>query len=78
METDWEIVLKALDRSAIVAQSASVQTISLDEKLRFTRLRRQIDGIRNECRKLYYEIEDAVEIDALSKLGKEHHRAVLH
>ena len=64
METDWEIVLKALDRSAIVAQSASVQTISLDGKLRFNRLKRQIDGIRNECRKL------RLDIDALSKLGK--------
>ena len=55
----YDAILKNLDRAHRIASDATGLSISLDDKLRFTRLSEAIKIARTSLRKHYYEFEDA-------------------
>ena len=57
-----EQAIKTLGRTAEVAREASRSIDGLDEKVRFCKLAKDINRLRTELLKNYYEIEDAIAI----------------
>ena len=56
--TEFETVLKKLDKWACEARAASKDTPDLDGKLRMTRFQNALQDARSKLRIMYFEAED--------------------
>lgn len=59
---DYEKILTLLDEAVQIADKAVKDSWEIDDKARFSRLRRELESARRPVRKLYYEFEDAVNV----------------
>lgn len=59
---EYEETLKAAMALARSAREASQAVLSLDEKLRYQRLSRELDGVVKTLRLQYYEIHDMLQV----------------
>lgn len=60
----FEELLKNLDRAQRSANRAALYSQGLDDKLRFTKLEKEIRTARLQLRLMYYEFENAANITA--------------
>lgn len=60
---DYEKILTLLDEAARIADKAVKNSSGLDDKIRFSTLKRELDLARRPIRKLYYEFEDAINVN---------------
>lgn len=59
---DYEEMLKSADLAEFTAGQASRASQSLDEKLRFQKLRSELQTCRRQLVSSYYEFEDAAAV----------------